>query len=128
MEKTSGEHVERRRHTRYDLSATVAFFWKTRGGSRRQGEGFTRDLSESGMFVFTDNPPPVGTLVRADLFFPPFKAGSALQLKSKCEVMRVEPPEPGETRGGFAALSKSFVLRNRQTGPPGRMSGTEKPN
>jgi hypothetical protein len=128
VNKTSGERVERRRHTRYDLSATVAFVWKNRGGSRHQGEGFTRDLSEGGMFIFTDNAPPVGTLLRVDLFFPPLKTGSILQVKSKCEVMRVEPSEPGEARGGFAVLSKSFVLRNSQTGSSGTMGGTGKPN
>ena len=108
--------MERRQHTRYDLSASVAFFWKNQGGSRHDGEGFTRDLSEGGMFVFTDNPPPVGTIVRIDVFFPPFKTGAALQVKAKCEVLRLESSAAGETRGGFAAISKSFVLRNNPTG------------
>ena len=99
----------------------MAFFWKDRGGSRHEGEGFTRDLAEGGVFVFTDNPPPVGTVVRAEVFFPPFKAGSALQVKAKCEVLRVESSAPGKKRGGFAALSKSFVLRNSQTAAPGKL-------
>ena len=101
----------------------MAFFWKNQGGSRHDGEGFTRDISEGGMFVFADNPPPVGTIVRMDVFFPPFESGSALQVKAKCEVLRVESSAPGEGRGGFAALSKSFVLRNNPAGGPGRTGG-----
>ncbi len=117
---TLGERVERRRHTRYDLSAPATFFWKSRGGPRQDGEGFTRDLAQGGMFIFTDMPPPIGTVVQVDVLFPPFKAGSALQMRSKCEVLRVEPGAPGETRSGFAAISKSFALRNSKIGAPGK--------
>lgn len=99
----------------------MAFLWKNRGGPRREGEGFTRDLSEGGMFVLTENPPPVGTIVRVDVFFPPFKTGAALQVKARCEVLRLESSAPGETRGGFAARSKSFVLRNNPAGGLGKM-------
>ncbi len=103
----------------------MTFFWKNRGESGQEAEGFTRDLAQGGMFIVTDTPPPVGTMVQVDVLFPSFEAGSALQMRSKCRVLRVERGTPGETRGGFAALSKSFALRNSKKGAPGKTGASE---
>ena len=77
------------------------------------------------MFIFADNAPPLGSLLRVNLFFPPVKALLALQLTSKCQVVRVDA---SEAYPGFAVLSKTFVLRNRQTNPREVTVETEKPN
>ncbi len=106
--------MERRTRTRYNLSAPVSFLWKNRGGSRHRGEGFTRDVCSGGVFVFTDTYPPLNAGLQIEVMFPSLEAGSALQMRAQGQVLRVEPIGEGEKRGGFAAVCKTFVLRNKK--------------
>jgi hypothetical protein len=114
VHRVFNQRMERRQHNRYDLKAFVNFFWKNRGNGHHHGEGFTRDLSGGGIFVYTETQPPVGASVQIEVFFPATKAGSGLQMAAKGRVLRVEQTGNGSQSGGFAAKSKNFLLRNRK--------------
>jgi len=102
---------ERRQQSRYGLRARVDFRWKDRGKFYHHGEGFTRDISPIGMFVYADSHPPPKADIRVEVFFSPLAEGvSALQMSAKAHVLRVDPPTPGEPQAGFAAVGATFVL------------------
>ncbi|MHB8485876.1 MAG: hypothetical protein ACYDCM_09115, partial [Candidatus Acidiferrales bacterium] len=61
--------MDRRQHTRFDLSAPVTYFWKEQGSIRRAGRGTTRDVSECGLFVVTDSFPPAGAVIEFEVSF-----------------------------------------------------------
>lgn len=70
-----------------------------------QGAGVTRDVSQSGVFFFTDQPFLPGThfsfVLELDYVFP----GEPVFLHCKGEVVRVEE-EAGEKRGVAACISE----------------------
>ena len=104
--------MDRRRTTRYKLSAPVNFSWRNPGGSHHRGQGFTRDISSDGTFVLTDTCPPPGVLIQIEVLFPAMEKDSVLKMRAQGEVLRVEAIAGGDTNRGFAAICKSFVLRN----------------
>jgi len=89
---------------RYRLSIAVIFRWKDENGLRCLCKGFTRDISTHGVFVFSAEVPPVGTMVRLEFSFPPLgDSAGGLRLRSVGEVVRVETNGQGT---GFAALNE----------------------
>jgi hypothetical protein len=111
IERVGPEQMDRRNHRRYDLQATAHFSWKDAGGTRWQGRGLTRDISETGLFVVTRNAPPSGVAVKVEV-----RAysqwGSGLLMQAKGQVVRVEVNEQPASGVGFAAATRSLVLRN----------------
>jgi len=80
------------------------------------GWGRTRDISTRGMFVYSDSLPPRDTEVRTQLFFPSSRLVEAgVEMSMRARVLRREPATPGKTNGGFAVVSRSFVLRRRKS-------------
>ncbi len=59
-----------RKSRRYPVGAAVSFWWKEEG-SQHQGEGTSRDISETGAFVLTPACPPVGADVGLRIVFAP---------------------------------------------------------
>ncbi|PYU15416.1 MAG: hypothetical protein DMG29_06915 [Acidobacteria bacterium] len=105
--------MEQRHQTRYSLCARADFKWRDREGIHHRGEGFTRDISPTGMFVYTDSHPPAGTHIRVELCLSSLAEGaSALRMSAKARVVRVNPVTPGGPQGGFAAVSKTFLLHS----------------
>jgi hypothetical protein len=103
--------MDRRNHRRYDLQATAHFSWRDAGGTRWQGRGFTRDISETGLFVVTRDAPPSGVAVKVEVrAFS--RWGSGLLMQAKGQVVRVEVNEQPASGVGFAAATRSLVLRN----------------
>jgi len=65
------------------------------------------------MFVYTDSHPPAGAHIRIELRLSSLAEGaSALRMSAKARVVRVNPVTPGGPRGGFAAVSKTFLLHS----------------
>src|SRR2546425_13207090 len=58
---------ERRQQFRYGLRARVDFRWKDREKFYHHGEGFTRDISPTGMFVYADSHPPPKADIRVEV-------------------------------------------------------------
>lgn len=76
-----------------------------------QGEGFTRDMSVAGVFVFTATCPPVKAAVQMEVFLPFSDGASKARMKSDMVVLRVEHDIADDKRNGFSTVGKGFSLR-----------------
>lgn len=110
--------MERRRHQRYDLSAPVKFDWELSNRIHRRGTGVTRDLSAGGLFVMTDDPPSVGTTVRFEVDLDTSRLGSAVVVRAKGPVNRIEMSDLAGRVGGFAISTRRMRLERHE--PPSR--------
>lgn len=126
-----GEAMDRRQHKRFDLSAPVRYFWEGPEG-QGSGQGFTRDVSECGMFVLTECSPRLGAAIEFEVSFP-FRDDSQIQLKASGTVVRIELGVQAGCRSGFAAATKVLWLQkpafssSERTGNAS-LKGTEKLN
>src|ERR1700688_1423790 len=102
--------MERRRHQRHDLGAPVKFDWELSDGTRRQGSGVTRDLSAGGLFVMTDDLPPVGTTVQFEVDLDTSRLDSAVNVRAKGQVNRIEMTDLKGRVGGFAISTRRMRL------------------
>jgi hypothetical protein len=112
-DESSGDGLERREQTRYDLRAVVDFDWTLAEGVPQRGRGQTRDISIKGMFVFSDSQPPAKADVRVEVSLRSVaEAVTNLSMKVEALVIRVEPPTRSGIRHGFAVLNRSCKLHN----------------
>src|SRR4029077_10772952 len=98
--------METQKHEQHDLSAPVKFDWKLSDSTHRQGTGVTRDFSAGGLFVMTDDPPPVGTTVRFEVDLETSGLGPAVTVRAKGMVNRVETTDLTGRLGGFAIYTR----------------------
>ncbi len=81
--------------------------WAPREGKPHSGQGVTRDINASGVYVVTDVLPPVGALVQLDILLPKLAdPGFGISLAGEGVVLRVEPhgsQGAGTSEAGFAA-------------------------
>jgi PilZ domain len=97
---------------RYPLEAGVSFRWKDKDGKQQKGEGTSRDLSETGTFVFTPACPPVGSEVELRISFATLpRAASDMRMELEGRVLRVEKTSSGKVSGGFAVATNEATLR-----------------
>jgi hypothetical protein len=86
-----------RSHPRFQLEAPVLVRWDD-GGSARQTQGSSRDISASGIFVVCSTLPAIGTEIQFEVQLPPVSEGTrGMQLRSTGRVVRLAGPgeEPG---------------------------------
>jgi hypothetical protein len=84
--------IELRKKNRYRLSAPAFFFWAPQNGPPRSGEGMTRDVNATGVYIIADETPPVGALVQMDIVFPNMAGGEpGPRLTGEGVVLRVDP-------------------------------------
>ena len=102
--------TERRKHQRHDLSAPVKFEWELSDGNHRHGAGITRDFSAGGLFVMTGDPPPVGADVQFEVDLETSRLGSAVNVRAKGLVNRIEATDPAGQVGGFAISTRRMKL------------------
>jgi hypothetical protein len=92
--------VDERQNKRYRLRTAVKFSWENSQGSMSQGEGYTRDISPSGVFVLTGDRLPLGATVKLEVALPsPRKEPSGALLRTRGHVVRSE-------QLGFAAVAE----------------------
>jgi hypothetical protein len=97
---------------RYPLEAQVSFHWKDKDGTERRGQGTSRDLSETGTFVFAPACPPVGSKVELRISVAALpSAASALRMELEGRVLRVEQTTVRKGSGGFAVATNGAALR-----------------
>ena len=76
-------------------------------GGPQGGQGVTRDINASGVYVLTDALPPVGALVQLEVLLPKLAdRGVGMCLAGEGVVIRVEPSGSqgaGTSERGFAA-------------------------
>jgi len=107
-------NAKRRSRTaiRFPLEAPIVFWWADASGIEKRGEGRTRDINETGVFVLASVCPPVGTEISFKAFLPVvsgFKPETRVEAVG--QVLRVEEPRGIEGRGGFAILTQQTLLR-----------------
>jgi hypothetical protein len=99
--------IELRKAKRYQLSAPALFIWAPQDGKPQSGQGVTRDINTFGVYVLTNELPPVGALVQVEIVLPKLAdTGSGMHLTGEGAVLRREPGAPkgdGTSEGGFAA-------------------------
>jgi hypothetical protein len=100
--------VERRNAIRYRLETPAAFHWQDGSGTRWEGEGVTRDVSEVGAYVFTARCPPLQTEVEIEIVVPPLHGASKAWLKGIMQVLRVEDGPDGGC--GFSLAGKALIV------------------
>jgi hypothetical protein len=101
--------MELRNRVRYRLSVAAVFAWEGPRQNKLHGEGLTRDIGVSGVFIFTKTGPPVGATLDLEIFLssdPKTRPGT-VRIRTVATVIRVEHKENCE---GFAATSKDFTL------------------
>jgi PilZ domain len=94
------EAVDQRQNKRYRLKTAVKFSWESQQGGIIRGEGFTRDISPSGVFVLAGDRLPLGTTVKLEIVLPsPRKEVLGASLRTRGHVVRSE-------QQGFAAVAE----------------------
>ncbi len=103
--------MERRKRIRYALLARAEFRWETRDGTVLKGQGFTRDISSHGAYVYSEPQPPTGTDLLIDILLPTvLEPYGTLRMSGSTKVIRVELSVIDVHFGGFVAQSDSFEL------------------
>jgi hypothetical protein len=99
-----GVGVERRHFPRFDVHVPLMFDWIDESGLRRQSGGFTRNISERGVFVWCEGDrPPCRTLIGITLLLPRIEPTSkAWRMESVGYVVRIIDDISED--GGFVAL------------------------
>jgi len=106
--------MEMRKHPRHDLSAPVRFEWELSDGTYCKGSGITRDFSASGLFVLTGEPPPQGVIVHFEVDLSTSRLDSAVSIRAKGQVKRVETTGSVGQIGGFAISTRRMRLEKAE--------------
>lgn len=103
--------MERRLHERYGLKAPVSFSWRNSRYLTQRSKGLLLNISGGGVFVATHDLPPKGTRIRISASLRTAFAGADLVIRANAELIRLELCA-GDGMTGFAAVIKTFTLRN----------------
>ena len=105
-----GSERPARKAMRYPVKAPVFFRWKDADGHEHQGEGSSRNISETGAFVLTAASPPPGADIELRISFPAVPdAMTTVPMQIDGRVLRVEQIAAGREIGGFAFLTKQVI-------------------
>jgi hypothetical protein len=102
--------VEQRQSKRYRLKASVTFSWEHSDGSTMRGEGYTRDISPSGVYVLTSDRLPSGAVLELEVALPSLRGQrTGAYLRTHGHVVR------SEEVGFAAAADMGFRMQLPQT-------------
>jgi hypothetical protein len=111
----NGVTVEQRRSPRFEVHVPVIFGWVDESGTQREGGGFTRDISEGGVFTWCEGDcPPCGSSIHIALLLPGIEPTSkAWRMESTGHVVRMVNDVPA-SKGFVATLEglRTDVLAN----------------
>jgi|ERR1700722_9476557 hypothetical protein len=102
--------MERRRHERQELSAAVRFAWESKHEGTRRGTGISRDFSPVGLFVWTDDPPPVGAKIHFTVDLNTGATGIEVTVRGSGQVRRAEKSDTAGQLGGFGVSTRRMSL------------------
>jgi hypothetical protein len=115
MTMPSVRSVELRKANRYKLGVPVFFFWAEKKESEQYGQGITRDIGTSGVYVQTNTLPQVGARILFDILLPKLAdPGNGMHLTGDGVVLRVDPQDAKgliPTQSGFAASMQFYPER-----------------
>lgn len=104
--------VDLRKAKRYQLCAPARFLWARQDGKPQSGQGVTRDINTFGVFVTTEELPPVGARIQMEVQLPKLAdPGSGMHLYGEGVVLRREPPGAqgaGSGEAGFSATVQFY--------------------
>lgn len=104
--------TERRKATRYELCLPAMFTWQGQAELVLHGDGFTRDVGATGVFIETRTRLPVGACVQIEICLPSLNSNTASRrvIGEGC-VVRFEDAMADVGRRGFAAECKELRLQ-----------------
>lgn len=101
---------EARKFARFRVSTPVVFTWKNQMGEH-QGEGVTRDISASSLFIWSQIVPPVDADLKCELLLPRMSPDSQeLRVELIGRLTRVERRSRATTTSGFAVSSSRISV------------------
>jgi c-di-GMP-binding flagellar brake protein YcgR len=103
--------VERRHSTRYEIHAAVAFFWNDAEAKEVQGEGLTRDISDVGLYIVSEQCPPMKSKVQIEVLFGKAN-GPGVSLTGNMQVVRIERNLKIAGVFGFAIAGQPLLESN----------------
>jgi hypothetical protein len=105
----------------------VVFSWTDEKGVQQKAEGITRDISTKGAFIYAAVSPPEKTLIRMGVDLAPLRQGTVrLHINVKGHIVRIEESKNDRVHSGFAVLSESTVMRERESTLPGSNDTSQK--
>jgi hypothetical protein len=102
--------MDRRRHVRFGLKAPLSLVCKEDHHGECDGNGYTRDVSECGLFVVTDAQVPLNAKIHIEIEFTTVVTHSPLVMTADGRIVRIES-KPGEA-AGFAVETNYLDFRN----------------
>jgi hypothetical protein len=123
IKTTSDNSTERRKATRYRMSAQVIFRWGKSHKDRFQSEGTTRDVSLAGACVLTETCPPVNETVQMEIILPPLFTPSGTRMKAEMKVLRVDEDTASKRRIGLSIVGKGFSVQAISKQPSDPITG-----
>lgn len=82
-------------------------------GASESGDGLTRDIDQTGAYIYTRELPPVGARVQMDIMLPTLSGrGAGAHLTGEGLVLRIEPRSeemPSSPESGFAVSMQFYV-------------------
>ena len=122
-----GANLESRKVPRYPVQAPVTFTWSEEGQAM-QGNGWTRDISEVGVFVYSAQCPPPGSETQLEVVLPPLgEAGRILRIRMEAAVLRVSAETSKPEGSGFALKSHHAILKSSEEILREEADGTSEP-
>ncbi len=101
---------ETRKFVRYRVSAPVVFWWK-HNDDTFSAEGICRDISVSGVFIWSDICPPDNSSLWCEIYLPSLGASSQnYRVEVSGSVKRTDPPSQRHSKIGFAVSSSKIML------------------
>ena len=81
-----------------------------------KGDGFSRDISSHGVYVYVEwrAQPQRNADIDIDILFNSFSGNRRLHMRGRARVVRVEPKPIDEGSGGFVAQSDSYAFQEGQ--------------
>lgn len=112
--------VDLRKAVRYRLDLPVTYRWAAEPGEDRLGMGFTRDISSSALFVFSEQCPPPDAYVSCEVMLPRLQGSGYCQIIAAGRVIRTEqdlrPRVHGFALSGDMLLLSSELAELREQG------------
>jgi hypothetical protein len=101
------ELPSRRTHVRYPLRISIDYRWRDRYGTDRGGKGWTRNISEEGAFIQTQECP--GEDENVNLFFRMRTPSPSKRMTMEARVVRVERSVEEGLALGFAVQKRAIA-------------------
>lgn len=103
-----------RKAARYVVGAPVTFAWVD-GGQKYVGEGVTRNMSADGVYIWSQDAPPLGTAVQCHVFLQELTVDALpVDLLVDGRNVRIEEHPKQHHLFGFVVLNERVAVTSKQ--------------